>query len=215
MTGNTPLSLVNLLWLLACAGCGDSGAMGHDHRGHDHAGQGATRHEEPASPADANARRLKVGEKVQDLVVTDLAGKSWNLSDLQKQSESGVVSLTFWCTFCHSCRMMEARLQKMADYFSAKAAVVGVDASAADSADKVEDFTRNKKFTVPIFLDSDGGVADLFGISLTTTTVVIDTSGVLRYRGQFDGSGIAYAQNALNAVLEGKEVAVKETTPAG
>lgn len=172
-------------------------------------------HETPASSVDPHAKSLAVGEKVQDLVVTDLAGKSWSLSDLQKRSKSGVVSLTFWCTFCQSCRTMEASLQKMGGDFREKASVLAVDASAGDSAKKVEDFTRSKKLTLPIFLDADARVADLFGIRLTTTTVVIDKSGVLRYRGQFDGQGIAYAQNALESVLDGKEVAVKETIQAG
>lgn len=225
MTGSTAFLLVGILWLLTCGSCGKPGRTAHeatvgrgnnhDHSGHGPESPGGVGHETPASPADPNANRLKVGEKVENLVVNDLAGKSWSLADLQKRSESGVVSLTFWCTFCHSCRTMEARLQTMADDFRDKAAVLGVDASAADSAEKIKDFTRSKKFTVPVFLDAAGEVADLFGIRLTTTTVVIDKSGVLRYRGQFDGQGIAHAQNALTAVLEGKEVAVNETTPAG
>jgi peroxiredoxin len=187
----------------------------HHPSDHGHGDPRTAKREVPARPADASAKRLEVGEKVQDLVVTDLAGKTWRLSDLQKRSKSGVVSLTFWCTFCHSCRTMESRLQKLAADFSDKAAVLGVDASAADSAKKVEDFTRTKQFTVPVFLDAHAEVADLFGVRLTTTTVVIDSSGVLRYRGRFDGQGISHAENALEAVLEGKEVVVKETAPAG
>ena len=156
-----------------------------------------------------------IGDKVQDFVVADVAGKSWKLSDLQKRTDSGVVSLTFWCTFCHSCRMMDARFQKMAADFKDKAAVVGIDASAADTSKKVEDFTRERKFSVPIFIDADGKAADLFAVRVTITTVVIDKAGVLRYRGQFGAEGSPHAQNALRAVLDGKEVAVKETAPAG
>lgn len=110
---------------------------------------------------------------------------------------------------------MEARLQTLATDFKDKAAVVAVDASAADTAKKIEDFARDKKFTVPVYMDPEDKAADLFGIRLTTTTVVIDKSGVLRYRGQFDGQGIAHAENALKAVLEGKDVPVKETAQAG
>ncbi|RPH35630.1 MAG: peroxiredoxin family protein [Planctomycetota bacterium] len=155
-------------------------------------------------------RKLAVGDKVPDFTVKDAAGKSWTLSDLQKRTESGVVSLTFWCTFCHSCRMMDAAFQKRAGDLKDKAAVVAIDASAADTAKRVEDFARDKKFTVPVFLDADAKTADFFGIRVTTTTVVIDKAGVLRYTGQF-----AAAESALKAVLEGKEVAVKETSPSG
>jgi peroxiredoxin len=162
-----------------------------------------------------NSKRLAIGDKVPDFTVIDVAGKTWTLSDLQKRTESGVVSLTFWCTFCHSCRMMDARFQKAAVEFKDKAAVVGIDASATDNARRVEDFTREKKFSVPVFMDAEGKAADLFGVRVTTTTVVIDKAGLLRYSGQFGTEDKPHAQDALRAVLEGKEIAVKETTPSG
>jgi peroxiredoxin len=162
-----------------------------------------------------DSRRLVVGEKVPDLTVTDLAGKTIKLSDLQKRTQSGVVSLTFWCTFCHSCRMMDARFQKLAGELKDKATMVAVDASATDNAQRVEDFIKARKFSVPVFMDSDGRTADLFGVRLTTTTVVIDKSGALRYWGQFGGEANPAAESALRAVLDGKDVAVKETTASG
>lgn len=42
----------------------------------------------------------QAGQAVKDFEVADLSGKVWKLSELQKMTESGVVSLTFWCTFC-------------------------------------------------------------------------------------------------------------------
>ncbi len=50
----------------------------------------------PAAPP------LKVGAKVPDIVLTELDGRSVKLSDLGRRTPSGIVSLTFWCTFCHS-----------------------------------------------------------------------------------------------------------------
>jgi len=47
----------------------------------------------------------------------------------------------------------------------------------------------------------------VLGTEVTTTTAVIDGGGVLRYCGRF-----RQAEEALKAVLAGKEVAVK-TTP--
>lgn len=156
------------------------------------------------------AKPLAVGDPVPDFEMTDLAGKTVKLSELRARAESGVVSLTFWCTFCHSCRMMDAKLQKLADLHKGKAAVTGVDASAVDDAKKVEDFAKAKRFTVPVYLDGAGKAADLFGVKVTTTTMVVDKAGVLRYRGTFDRAG-----EALAAVLEGKDVDVRETPPKG
>jgi len=61
-----------------------------------------------------DTKRLVVGEKVPDFTLSNLAGKIVKLSELQKRTDSGVVCLSFWCTTCHSCRMMDVRFQKLA-----------------------------------------------------------------------------------------------------
>jgi hypothetical protein len=70
-------------------------------------------------------------------------------------------------------------------------------------------------FSVPVVMDVDGKAADLFGVRVTTTTVVIDRAGVLRYRGPFETIDGPLARNALRDVLDGKDVAVRESTPKG
>lgn len=152
---------------------------------------------------------------MKDFEVADLSGKVWKLSELQKKTPSGVVCLTFWCTFCHSCRQMDGRFQTLAADYKDKATVIGIDASAADDAKKVDAFVRARQFSVPVFMDKDGKVADRFGVKVTTTTIVIDKAGVIRYRGQFGSDASPYAREALSAVLLGKDVSVKATTPAG
>src|SRR5262249_49573151 len=69
-----------------------------------------------------------------------------------------------------------------------------------------------KGLSLPIFLDPTGRTADLFGTKVTTTTVVIDGDGVLRYCGRFADGDHAYAEEALKAVLAGEGVPGK-TTP--
>ena len=73
-------------------------------------------------------------------------------------------------------------------------------------------FLKKNGLDLPIVLDPNGDTADLFGVKRTTTTVVIDGNGVLRYCGQFRQKDGGSAEAALKAVLAGKEVAVK-TTP--
>ena len=124
-----------------------------------------------------SAKRLVVGENVSDFEITDLSGKVVKLSGQEKRTESGVVRLTFWCTTCHSCRMMDALIQKLAAEWKDKATIVGIDANVADTAAKVEDFIRAKRFSVPVLLDPESKAAELFGIRLTTTTLVIDRAG--------------------------------------
>jgi thiol-disulfide isomerase/thioredoxin len=168
-----------------------------------------------ASFAEVPKAPLKPGDRVPDFSITDLGGKTRKLSELQKSTPSGAVTLTFWCSFCHSCRHMESRLDQLAQAYKGKAAVVAVDASAGETADRVRTFAKGKGLSVPILLDADGKSADLFGVGVTTTTVVIDGKGVLRYRGQFTDRQRPFAEEALKAVLAGNEVPQKETALQG
>ena len=52
-------------------------------------------------------------------------------------------------------------------------------------------------------------------LGVTTTAVVIDQDGLLRYRGQFADGKKQLAHDALKSVLAGKEVAVEETRQKG
>lgn len=161
---------------------------------------------------------VKLGQPVPDFTVTDLEGKSWKLSELHTKSglkQRGPIVLTFWCSFCGSCRRVEHRLDKLAKQNQGKAVVIALDASAGETADGVAAFAKKNRLTLPIVLDSKGKTADIFGAKRTTTTVVIDSKGILRYRGQFAQFGHPLAANALQAVLAGKVVKVKRTKEKG
>lgn len=170
------------------------------------------------SCAAAPKAALRPGDKVPDFSITGLDGKTRKLSELQKSTPSGAVTLTFWCSFCHSCRHVEARLDQFARTYQGKAAVGAVDASAGETAERITTFAKGKGLTLPILLDAEGKTADLFGVRMTTTTVVIDGRGVLRYRGQFathDEQQHPFAEEALKAVLAGNEVSLKVTELQG
>jgi thiol-disulfide isomerase/thioredoxin len=153
---------------------------------------------------------VTVGAKVPDFSVRALDGKAVKLSELQKdrkRTKTGVIVLSFWCSTCHSCRRVERHLDKLAKDYRGRAAVIALDANAGETAERVAAFAKKEGLTLPIVLDPSGRTADVFGTEVTTTTVVIDGDGVLRYNGRF-GQG----EEALKEVLAGKEVSVK-TTP--
>ena len=158
---------------------------------------------------------LAVGDPVPDFAVRDLQGKTHRLSDLRKQTKSGIVSLTFWCSFCHSCRHVEARLDRFARDHKDQAVVAAIDASAGETAAGVAAFAKKTGLSLPILLDAPGKAADLFGVKVTTTTVVIDGQGILRYRGQFLDREQMLAGDALKAMLAGEPVTRKETPQRG
>lgn len=155
---------------------------------------------------------IAVGERVPkfDLMID---GKQVKLSELRQHD--GVIALTFWCSFCHSCRDVEKNLDELARKFEGRATVVALDASAGETREQVSEVAERAGLTLPIALDPGGKTADIFGTAVTTTTVVIDQNGVLRYRGQFSDDQHAYAEDALKAVLAGREPEVAETRQKG
>jgi peroxiredoxin len=178
---------------------------------HDHHGQDGGHHDKGNAPQGT----VKVGDKVPDFSVRTLDGKSIKLSELRKdarRTKAGVVVLSFWCSTCHSCRDVEHLLAKLCKDYGGRAAVFALDANFDETAESVAAFVRKNGLELPVVLDPGAGTADLFGVQRTTTTVVIDGNGVLRYCGQFRQKGGGSAEEALEAVLAGKEVAVK-TTP--
>jgi thiol-disulfide isomerase/thioredoxin len=161
---------------------------------------------------------VAVGEQVPDFSVRTLDGKAVKLSEIrkdEKRTKKGVVVLSFWCSTCASCRRVEHDLDRLAKDYEGRAAVIALDANAGETVQRVAAFAREQGLTLPIVLDPAGGSADLFGNEVTTTTAVIDGAGVLRYYGRFKDGDHAYAAEALKAVLDGKEVVVKSTSPDG
>jgi cytochrome c biogenesis protein CcmG, thiol:disulfide interchange protein DsbE len=158
---------------------------------------------------------LAVGDRVPDFAVRDLEGKIYRLSDLRKQTKSGIVSLTFWCSFCHSCRHVEERLDRFAREYKGQAVVAAIDASTGETAEAVAAFAKEKGLSLPILIDSPGKAADLFGVKVTTTTVLVDSQGILRYRGQLLEGDQTHAGDALKSLLAGDPIARKETPQRG
>lgn len=161
--------------------------------------------------------KIAIGEKVPDFSVT-LNGKTRKLSELQKDTTltaDGTLLLTFWCSFCHSCRHVETDLDKLAKKHRGRAGVIAVDASFGETLEEVTAFATKRGLTLPIALSEDGAAADVFGVKSTTTTVVIDRDGKLRYLGQFADREHTYAADALDAVLAREDVPVKRTRPKG
>jgi len=198
-----------------------------DHDPDDHA-QPAKAHGNSAHGKSAHGRRhghaarertggLAIGEVVPDFEVL-LDGKTWKLSELQANKDltaDGTLALTFWCSFCHSCRDVEMDLNKLAGELKGKAGVIAIDASVGETAEEIAEFKTSKGLTLPIAINADASVADLFGIKVTTTTVVIDSEGVLRYCGQFADGDHKYAADALAAVMAGTDVAIPESAHRG
>jgi len=180
-------------------------------------GKMAAMSDDGVGPEDGRHTPVSVDDVVPDFEVT-LEGRTWKLSELRQNKDmtaDGTLVLTFWCSTCESCRLVEGDLEELARRYRGKAAVIAVDSNFGETREEVAAFAKKRGLTLPIALNASGSAADVFGVSATTTTAVIDSTGRLRYLGQFGDGGHAYAHDALEAVLAGKEVSTKSTRPKG
>ena len=170
------------------------------------------------SLVQATDQPLAIGQATPDFAMKTLTGKTVKLRELasdNKNPSSGITVLTFWCSFCGSCRRVEFPLSRLATKYRGKVAIMAVDSSVGESGSDVAAFLKEKKLTMPVMMDTTGRVADLFGAKMTTTTVIIDAQGKLQYFGQFKQGQTNLVEDAIQAVLAGNKPPHNKTAERG
>lgn len=165
------------------------------------------------------AQAAEIGAKVGNFELTDITGKTQSL-----QSYSGrVVVLVFWSFKCPVSLAYDDRVEALQNKYGNKGiAVLLVSSNANETASEIRANASNLNLRIPVLLDSDGNLADKFGATHTPSVFILDGNGILRYRGALDnnkrigdGGRVVYADDALDAILEGRSVAISETKPFG
>jgi peroxiredoxin len=168
---------------------------------------------EPVAKVDGPVKDFRLRDLMKDgdfhLSLSDFKGKK-------------TVVLVFTSHTCDACIVYEGRIHKlMADFKDKGVAFLGVRSSAEDTAAGMRKYAEEKKFAIPFLDDPGNKMANHFRVAITPAFCVIDSKGLLRYRGGYDESireeraTKTYVHDALRAVLEGKEVAVKESKVIG
>jgi peroxiredoxin len=182
----------------------------------------------PADKAHAMAG-VKVGEKAPDFTLKNLKDESVSLSKLLADKKQLVV-LEWFNPDCPVSRAYHAAddsvMSKLAAAYAEKGVTwIAINSGAAGKEGSGKE--RNLKAVdelgvkYPVLLDENGAVGKLYGARTTPHMFVIDKDGVVRYAGAIDnGSAKAkgdtnYVKDALDALLAGKDVAVKEAHPFG
>ena len=141
--------------------------------------------------------------------MTDYAGK--------------IIVLSFWSFKCPVSLSYDERLMDLQEKFGGRGVIVMAVASNANEGEtEIQRNTANLKFLLPVLLDQDGSLAETLSATHTPGLCIIDQSGVLRYRGALDNnknSGekgrIAYVEDALDALLASRSVAIPESRSFG
>lgn len=109
--------------------------------------------------------------------------------------QSGRITvINFWATWCPPCLEEMPELEEFAKKNQQKINFYAVNLK--ESNEKVSDFMDKHKYTMPVLLDKDGGVAKQFQITAIPTTIIVDKNGLIKHR----QSG-AMTRNELEGII--------------
>jgi peroxiredoxin len=163
------------------------------------------------------AQEFKVGGKVADFKVQDLAGKEVALSQLK----GDVTVVTFVSVQCPISNDYNERMKQVFADYKGKVNFLFLNANHTEAATAVAEHAKQVGFAFPVYKDAGNVVADRFGAGVTPETYVLDKSGTMVYHGSIDDArNPARVTNqglrkALDAVLAGKAVEQAETKAFG
>ena len=119
-----------------------------------------------------NADRPSAGADAIDFELGLLDGGEFKL----EEKRGSIVVIDFWATWCGPCiRAIPEYLEALKDFDKEKVQFVGVD--QAEAAAEVERFMKGRNWEFTVALDSDGEVADSYGVTGIPHTLVIDAQG--------------------------------------
>jgi peroxiredoxin len=163
-------------------------------------------------------KAMAIGAKVENFTLPDVNGKQHSLDSLKGKNGTVVIFLSKQCPVVQG---YNERISKIAaDYKAKGVAFVGMNSNATETLEEVKTHA-DKNYAFPMLIDKGNVIADKFGATVTPEVYYFNKEGVLVYRGRIDnsrnGDNITdnTLRNALDAVLDGKAVALAEAPAAG
>lgn len=126
-----------------------------------------------ALPASLASPAPEVGAPAPDFTLQDLRGANVSLGDLRGQ----VVLLNFWATWCGPCRVEMPAIQERYNGGGFAVLAVNFDENPA----QVRNFANEFGLSLPILLDPDGKVQELYRVRGYPSTYFIDAQGQIRF----------------------------------
>ena len=178
---------------------------------------------QPGTAAEVPGRGPQVGGAAPDFTLVGADGKTYKLSDYKDK----VVVLEWLnqdCPFSNYKTGAGPRSKALAEKCREAGVVwLGIDTTHYQTVEGEAKYIKENQIPYPILMDTDGRVGRLYGAATTPHVFVID-KGKIRYIGAFDndprrdrpaGEYRGYVEEALAAVLAGKDVPLTSVAPWG
>src|SRR5688572_16259588 len=173
--------------------------------------------------ASSSTWALNIGAAAPDFSLTGTDGKEYGLAKSLKENDAAIV--IFVATKCPYSNAYNERYNDMIATFKKKApkkvAFLAINSNMTEPMEEVKAHAAEKKFTFPVLKDDNYKVADLYSAEKTPEAFLVGKNGKVLYHGRIDddseGKNIKSRDlmAAIDQVLAGKEVKVKETRSFG
>ncbi|ALM48211.1 redoxin [Flavobacterium psychrophilum] len=174
------------------------------------------------------AEGYKVGDIATDFSLKNVDNKKVSLKDI-KDAKGYIV--VFTCNHCPYAQAYEDRINALdKKYKKLGYPVVAINPNnpekqKEDSFAKMQEKAKAKKFTFPYLFDEGQKIYPQYGATKTPHVYVLQKTAkgnVVKYIGAIDDNyedaaavKTKYVENAVDALVKGKEVSVKETKAIG
>jgi len=181
-----------------------------------------------SAKAPADNTGYKVGDKAADFNLKNVDGKMVSLAGLS--SAKGYI-MVFTCNHCPFAKAYESRIMGLNEEFAPKGyPVIAINPNDPtqvdeDSYSNMKTVAKIKGYKFPYLVDGTQEVAREYGAAHTPHVFVLQKTNdgnIVRYIGAIDDNSSDeskvtkhYVADAVNSLLEGKEVAVTTTKAVG
>ena len=125
---------------------------------------------------DMDHPAVDAGTTAPEFSLKTLDEKTFTLADCKGK----VIVLDFWATWCGPCVAGLPTVTKVTSEYADKG-VVFAAVNLREDPDHVRKFMADKEWNFNVAMDSDGGIADLYGVTGIPHSVIIDKTGVVRH----------------------------------
>ena len=138
---------------------------------------------EPPAPSGTEARQISA----PDFTVLDMDGNERKLSEFIGKP----IILNFWASWCGPCQMEMPDFDEAYKQYGGEIhfLMVNCTTSSRETMDKAKALIADEGFTFPVYFDTTGYAASIYGANSIPLTFFIDAEGYVK----------GYAQGAIDA----------------
>ncbi|MGH2575201.1 MAG: thioredoxin family protein [Ignavibacteria bacterium] len=157
--------------------------------------------------------------KIDDFTLKNHDGTEYTLS---KEKDSKAVVIMFWSVRCPYVQAYNDRIPSFVKEYQEKGITFwAINSNVTEDTEEIKANAAEHSYNFPVLIDVNSKVADKFGATRTPEIFVLDKDRNILYHGRIDDNRqkekvtVYDLKNALDEILAGNEVTVKETKSFG